>query len=141
MVTAPIRFTVLSALLLAVLLLPMAAQAGEMRPGMAQALELYRAQGAGPFDGKRAEPLWTEQHIIDGKPRSCETCHGKDLTGIGKHAKTGKKIDPLAPSANPERFTELKKIKKWFRRNCKWAWGRECTPQEKGDFLMYLKDF
>ena len=31
-----------------------------------------------------------------------------------------------------------KKIEKWFKRNCKEAWGRECTAQEKADFLTYL---
>ncbi len=45
----------------------------------------------------------------------------------------------MAVSVNPERFTKTKKIKKWFKRNCKWAWGRECTAQEKGNFLTYFK--
>lgn len=91
------------------------------------------------FDATRGETLWHKKYEgEDGKERSCQTCHGKDLTKTGKHAKTGKKIDPLAPSANSERFTELKKIEKWFKRNCKWTIGRECTNQEKGDILKYL---
>ncbi|MEA3244387.1 MAG: DUF1924 domain-containing protein, partial [Pseudomonadota bacterium] len=31
-----------------------------------------------------------------------------------------------------------KKIEKWFKRNCKWTLGRECTAQEKADFLAYI---
>ncbi len=132
---------ILGVLLLGTLMSAPAAWSGELRPGAVQALDLYRSQGAGPFDAARAKPLWTEKHTgPDGKTRSCVSCHTSDPTQLGKHVKTGKKIDPLAPSVNPKRFTELKKIKKWFKRNCKWAWGRECTPQEKGDFLMYLKD-
>ena len=75
-----------------------------------------------------------------GKVRNCSTCHGKDLRAPGKHTKSGKTIDPLAPSANKERLTDPKFIEKWFTRNCKWVLGRECTPQEKGDFLAYLRD-
>jgi len=52
--------------------------------------------------------------------------------------KTGKTIEPIAVSANPERFTDVSKTEKWFRRNCKWTLGRECTPQEKGDLLTWL---
>ncbi|MCP4267412.1 MAG: DUF1924 domain-containing protein, partial [Candidatus Brocadiaceae bacterium] len=67
------------------------------------------------------------------------TCHGSDLNQAGKHVRTNKLIKAMAPSANPERYTKVKKIKKWFLRNCKWTLGRECTAQEKGDVLAYLK--
>ena len=52
---------------------------------------------------------------------------------------TGKAIEPLAPSANPKRLTDPEHIEKWFLRNCKWTLGRECTPQEKGDFLVMIR--
>jgi hypothetical protein len=42
----------------------------------------------------------------------------------------------LAPSAQSDRFSDPEKVEKWFKRNC--TWGRECTAQEKGDFLAYL---
>ncbi|RME83880.1 MAG: DUF1924 domain-containing protein [Zetaproteobacteria bacterium] len=109
-------------------------------------LAKYRAEGAKDFDPKRGEALWHKQFPAPAddeegpKLRSCETCHGTDLTKPGKHYKTGKVIDPMAPSVNPERFSDPKKIRKWFRRNCKWVLGRECTPQEKGDVLVFLKD-
>ncbi|MFQ5509548.1 MAG: DUF1924 domain-containing protein [Leptospirillia bacterium] len=105
-------------------------------------LAAYRAAGAGPFDAARGETRWNEVHIDaeSGKERRCGSCHTDDLTKAGEHVKTGKKIDPLAPSVNPDRLTEVKKIEKWFKRNCEWTLGRECTPQEKGDFLMFLRE-
>jgi len=26
----------------------------------------------------------------------------------------------------------------WFKRNCNDAWGRDCTAQEKADFLAFM---
>lgn len=101
----------------------------------------YASQGAGNFSAESGKKMWQQSylHKKSGKQRSCQTCHGKDLTRSGKHVRTGKVIDPLAPSANSERLTDIKHIKKWFKRNCKWTLGRECSSQEKGDFLEYLK--
>lgn len=72
------------------------------------------------------------------KPRSCATCHGSDLTQAGQHIRTGKRIKPMSVRINPERLTDSKKVAKWFKRNCKWTWGRECTAPEKADFIAYL---
>ncbi|HCS12500.1 MAG TPA: hypothetical protein DIW28_01710, partial [Zetaproteobacteria bacterium] len=44
-----------------------------------------------------------------------------------------KRIEPMAPSVNPERLTDPAKIEKWFGRNCEWTIGRDCTAQEKAD--------
>ena len=74
-----------------------------------------------------------------GEKRRCSLCHSEDLRRTGKHAVTGKVIEPLAPSANPKRLTDPEHIEKWFTRNCKWTLGRECTPQEKGDFLLMIR--
>lgn len=106
-----------------------------------QLLDNYRQLGANEFSGERGEVSWrqTNVHADSKAPRSCPDCHGNDLKQMGKHATTGKQIDPLAPSANPQRLTDVSKIEKWFKRNCKWTLGRECTPQEKGDFLVYLR--
>ncbi|MDH5545211.1 MAG: DUF1924 domain-containing protein [Gammaproteobacteria bacterium] len=106
-------------------------------------LKAYQAQGAGSFSAQRGEQMWNKDYPDPeepGKVRNCHVCHGKDFKASGKHAKTGKTIDPLSPSVNRERFTDPQFIEKWFKRNCKWVMDRECTPQEKGDFLMYLKD-
>ncbi len=103
-------------------------------------LEGYRSEGADPFSAERGRALWTRQVRPDAgtRPRSCTTCHGEDPRGVGRHARTGKRIEPMAHSANPERFTNPRKVEKWFRRNCKWTFGRPCTTQEKGDILTYL---
>jgi mono/diheme cytochrome c family protein len=104
-------------------------------------LDQYRAEGAADFDAAWAKDAWTKEfRADDGKMRSCITCHGSDLRKSGRHAKTGKVIDPMARSVNPDRYTDTAKIEKWFKRNCKWAWGRLCTPREKGAFLLFLKD-
>jgi len=69
---------------------------------------------------------------------SCSSCHTEDPRQPGKHAVTGKAIEPLAPAVNPARFQDGHKVAKWFRRNCKDVLGRECSPREKGDVLAYL---
>jgi len=104
-------------------------------------LAAYQAEGAGPFDAERGKTMWTQSftHAKADKPRSCAACHTDNLKAAGKHARTGKAIEPLAPSANPQRLTDAKEIEKWFGRNCKWTIGRECTAQEKGDFLSYMR--
>lgn len=95
----------------------------------------YLGQGATAPDAARGKALWMERH----GERSCTSCHGSNLSLPGKHARTGKLIQPMAPSANPERYTRARKIEKWFLRNCKWTLGRECTVQEKADMLTFLK--
>ena len=104
-----------------------------------EALKSYSSNGKLTFDAKRGQALWVKEFpASDGKMRQCTTCHGKDLGKNGKHSKSGKVIKPMAASVNKERYTEMKKINKWFKRNCKWTLGRECTNQEKGDILKYL---
>jgi hypothetical protein len=71
--------------------------------------------------------------------RSCASCHTSDPRNPGKHVTTGKAIKPMAPSVNARRFTDTKKIEKWFKRNCRWTLGRECNAQEKADLLSYLQ--
>jgi len=68
---------------------------------------------------------------------SCATCHGKDPTQEG-HLRTGRSVDPMAVSANPDVFTRSSKVEKWFGRECKGVMGRDCTALEKGDFITFL---
>jgi hypothetical protein len=108
-------------------------------------LKSYKAEGALHFNAKAGEDFWQQtfpapEKAENSKPRSCQICHGMDLKKSGEHIRTGKVIDPMALSVNPERFSEAKKIKKWFRRNCKWVLGRTCTAQEKGNILLYLQN-
>ena len=97
-------------------------------------LQIYQQQGASPADPGRGEQLWRSKR----GERSCTSCHGDSPTQVGKHQKTAKKIQPMAVSVNPDRYRDAKKIKKWFLRNCKWTFGRECSSQEKIDILSWL---
>ena len=69
---------------------------------------------------------------------SCASCHTDSPKAAGQHATTGKDILPLAPSANAERFSDLTKVEKWFKRNCNEVLKRACSAQEKGDFMSYV---
>jgi cytochrome c peroxidase len=87
----------------------------------------------------RGEALYRGEHPgRDGKPGSCTSCHTANPKGLGK-TRVGKPIEPLAPIANPQRFTDAAQVEKWFRRNCADVLARECTPQEKGDFIAWLQ--
>ena len=91
------------------------------------------------FTVERGQTLYSTKHA-DAKPETtaCKACHGEDPTQPGRNAKTGKAIDPMAVSANPQRFTNKDDVEKWFGRNCKEVLGRECTALEKGDYITFL---
>lgn len=103
-------------------------------------LQSYAVQGATEVNAEQGQYLWQKTYPADGEfsQRSCASCHTEELTAPGRHVKTNKSIEPMAPSVNPERLTDQNKIEKWFKRNCKWTMGRECTAQEKAGFLLYL---
>jgi hypothetical protein len=86
----------------------------------------------------RGKTLQT-QKFSGGKPDtpSCTSCHGADPRAPGR-SPTGKVIEPMATSVTPARYTNPAKVEKWFKRNCNEVLGRECTPQEKGDWLAYM---
>jgi len=91
------------------------------------------------FSAKRGEKIFTSTHIGKrGKKISCTSCHTRDLSATGENIFTGKKIKPLSPKANPKRLKDIKKVKKWLRRNFKDVYKREGTAQEKGDVLLYI---
>jgi hypothetical protein len=87
------------------------------------------------FSPAQGETFFKQKH---GNDWACASCHTDNPAAVGKHAKTGKIIDPLAPAANSERFSNPAKVAKWFKRNCNDVLGRVCTAQEKGDVLSYL---
>lgn len=90
------------------------------------------------FSAERGANIFrTERNHSDGKKVSCATCHTSDPRNEGK-TRANKVIEPLAPVANPQRFTDQAKVEKWFGRNCKDVLERVCTAQEKGDFMQYL---
>lgn len=106
-------------------------------------LAAYRAAGATGFSIERGRTLWTEARgqAGPGRAASCADCHTRDLARTGSHVRTGRSIEPLAPAVNAARLTDPAKIEKWLLRNCKGTWGRECSPQEKGDLLVFIRGF
>ncbi len=126
---APPIFAVVVA---SVVLLPIYSQAAS---ATTQAmLQEFEADAAEPFSVSAGIATWNR----DSNGRSCTSCHTDSVHANGRHERTGKIIEPMAPSVNPQRLTSRKKINKWFFRNCKWTFGRECTAQEKGDVLLWL---
>lgn len=99
-----------------------------------EAVARQRAPGFVAFSSQRGEQFFKARN----GDWSCASCHGPDPLQPGRHARTGKAITPLAPAADPERFTSPAKVEKWFGRNCNDVLGRACTPVEKGDVLAWL---
>lgn len=73
-----------------------------------------------------------------GEAEACTACHTPDARNPGQHLRTHKMIEPLAPVANQQRFTDSAHVEKWFKRNCKEVLGRTCTSAEKADFVVYM---
>lgn len=109
-----------------------AAHAGDLDDLLAE----YREQAGRELSAAAGEALW--RNNFSGK--SCTSCHGESPRDPGRHERTGKPIEPMAPSVNSERLSDVRQMKKWLLRNCKSTLGRECTAQEKGDVLTWLRN-
>ena len=94
--------------------------------------------GFAGFSASRGETL-SLTIFAQGKPDTpaCTTCHTNSPFKMGE-TRAGKPIEPMAVSATPDRYTDPRKVAKWFRRNCKSVLGRVCTTVEKGDFLTFM---
>lgn len=91
------------------------------------------------FDYARGESVFTKEQVGKrGVLISCATCHTNDLSKNGLNEQTNKVIEPLSPNANPSRFTKVKKVEKWLRRNFKDVYDREGSAREKGDVITYV---
>lgn len=93
------------------------------------------SKGASAEDGKA---FFNRELTIKGKQVACASCHTANPAETGKHIVTKKSIKPLAPSANPERFANVDKVEKNFEKHCLDIIGRDCTAQEKANFITYL---
>jgi cytochrome b len=89
------------------------------------------------FSAEAGRRIYVAEHAPEGQPISCARCHTDDPRRRGV-TPVGKIVEPLAPSANPDRLTDRGDVEKWFKRNCKQVIGRECTAEEKGHFLTFL---
>jgi hypothetical protein len=85
----------------ALALMSSVSQAADTSP--AQQLDRWSAQAGAPGRAERGRTFFTSPH---GSDWSCASCHGNPPTGPGKHAGTGKGIEPMAPAANPRAFTD-----------------------------------
>jgi hypothetical protein len=112
---------------------PAAAGPAEIRDALAASARAV--PGFAGFSAERGRRFFETAHATDW---SCATCHRSDPAAPGRHAATGKQIAPLAPAANPKRFTDPARVEKWFARNCNDVLKRPCSAQEKGDVLAYL---
>ncbi|MDA3907476.1 MAG: DUF1924 domain-containing protein [Sulfurimonas sp.] len=91
------------------------------------------------FSYARGEKIFTTERIgKKGKLISCVSCHTNYLSKSGRNEHTNKVIEPLSPSANAERFTVVKDVKKWLRRNFNDVYVREGSAQEKGDVVTFI---
>ncbi len=112
------------------------------------------------FSAERGRAFYFRKHKTDdGFEFSCASCHHADprtrtvahleefpcrachitLHGSSDNrSPTRRQIPPMAPSANPNRFTREEKVEAWFGWNCKLLLKRECTAVEKGDLITWL---
>lgn len=90
------------------------------------------------FSASEGEKFFRAERMHSKKEKmSCMTCHTSNPKAEGL-TRANKVVDPLAPVANSERFTDMKKVEKWFKRNCNDVYERECTVIEKGNFTKYM---
>jgi mono/diheme cytochrome c family protein len=86
-------------------------------------------------DSERGRTLITQEWGVSQVLANCASCHTDSPAKAGRHAVTGKPIDALSPAITPNRFSNPKKVEKWFKRNCNEVLGRACTAAEKADFI------
>lgn len=98
-------------------------------------LERFSAEAGRPGQPGSGQQFFVNKH---GNEWACASCHGELPTRSGRHASTGKVLEPLAPAFNPKSLTDVARVDKWFRRNCKDVLGRECSAGEKADVLAWL---
>lgn len=92
-----------------------------------------------PFSAESGRQIYLMSRTWEGDEQpACAACHTDNPKNEGKHVESKKPIKPLAPAANPERFTDTEKVEKNFAKHCRDLYGRDCTAMEKGHFLTYL---
>jgi mono/diheme cytochrome c family protein len=103
----------------------------------AELLSAYTAEAGAPASPERGQKLFTT-NFRKQMGWSCSSCHTANPTKDGRDEMSEKKIRPLAPAANPARFTDRTKVENAFRMNCRDVMERECTAAEKADVLAWL---
>jgi hypothetical protein len=113
------------------------------------------------FSAERGRAFYLEKHPLMGVGAvSCASCHRKNPREQIKAHRTEilcrachvindeehpapteakvRYIEPFAPHANAQRFSDFAHVEKFFKRNCTMVLKRECTPLEKGDLIAWL---
>lgn len=108
-----------------------------------QFVKQYQAlvKGVNPsyvLNAEAGRAFYIKKHKVKGKDMACTDCHTDNPAAEGKHSETGKKIASLSPKVNPKRFSDLKKTEETFDTHCVDVLERNCTAQEKGDYIVYL---
>lgn len=126
-------------------LLPVPIFAGAFNPQMQSYIDslkqevLKTQKDFTDFSVARGEKIFTTMHIgKKGKEISCASCHNLDLKTKGKNIHTNKVLEPLAPSVNKMRLSDVKDVQKWLRRNFNDVYTKEGTALQKGDVLYYI---
>ncbi len=92
-----------------------------------------------PFTAEAGRKFFLVRRTWKNTDPTCSSCHTKDPTKMGMNTETKEPIEPLAPAANPERFTDVEMVEDSFSKHCVALLGRHCDPHEKGNFITYLK--
>ncbi|BCM26313.1 MAG: DUF1924 domain-containing protein [Methylophilaceae bacterium] len=90
------------------------------------------------FSAEDGKAFFNREITVKGKQVACASCHTANPADPGKHIVTGKPIRPLSPVVNAKRFADLDKVEKNFTSHCNDIIGRDCTAQEKANFIAYL---
>lgn len=137
-------FFVLTGVSLFIMIAPVADVTADFNPETKKFMQVLETQAMKQersfkgFDAERGKKLFLEELPNEKTGKiSCATCHTSNLKTSGKTL-VGKTIDPLAPSINKKRLTDVKEIEKWLLRNFKQVYGREGTAREKGDVLTFI---
>jgi mono/diheme cytochrome c family protein len=96
----------------------------------------FAAKAGQPASAERGQQFFVRKFGRDFE--NCAECHGAVPVTPGKDVVSSKTIAPLAPAANPKRFTDGNRVEYMFKLNCKDVVGRECSAQEKADLLAWL---
>jgi hypothetical protein len=91
-----------------------------------------------PFSSEVGRRFYLVRRTWQSHDFTCSGCHGTNPKEVGRHIDKHISIQPLAPSANPERFTDVAKVEANFKAHCMDLYERDCTAYEKGNFVAYL---
>jgi len=91
-----------------------------------------------PFSAEAGRKFYLVRRTWQSGDYTCSGCHTEDPKKVGRHIETKQPIKPLAPIANPERFTSAPTVEANFVAHCMDLHERDCTAYEKGNIIAYL---